>query len=346
MSCALRYCVNCEKVDLQSEEFFRNEVFRQASREASSFGHTLVSHPFLGADETEVTSQTDGGTTLSDSGVSSLLPNTQDFAQCAYLKVIQGESVVRLRRICPISNLLDEKHTDRVLPEMVVRSVDNTLGVVATQMLLRLFNAAWVRPSRQFPDAASAPYCRVPDTAVVGPTRLLETALEKHSQMENFNFDYWRYTKGLDPVVADSFVRSAAGLFTAGYVLGLGRHVNELGITDGREMYFRDVKGAFEHATMARLIVPKEMKEAFAALGVLDTFRDTCVSAFSVLRECYGELLPIVFELFKLSGISKEKILQHAAGRNSLNLAEDRIVASAYFRKWIDTNTLVDLLVF
>lgn len=327
--------MTCLKVDLQSEEFFRNEVFQHALGQASSFGHTLVSHPFVSPDEAEVTSQTDGWTTISDSGQSLMLPSTLGMAQCAYLKVTHKESVVGLRRICPMANLLDDANTDAVLPEMIVRSGDNTLRVVATQVLLRLFSAAWVRPSRQFPDAASAPYCRVADIAVVGPTRLLETALEKHSQMVSFNFEYWRYTKGLDPVVADSFVRSAAGLFTAGYVLGLGRHENELGIVDGREMYFRDIRGAFEHATLSRLIVPKAMKEAFAALGVLDTFRDTCVGAFSVLRECHAELLPIVFELFKLSGMSKEKILQHVASRNSLNLAEDRIVASAYFRKWI-----------
>lgn len=324
-----------DMVDLQSEDFFRNEIYNHISRKDESFGHTLISHPFLLSEEVELTSLADSRT-VSESGQSSMMANFQYMVQCAHLHVAQGQAVLGLRRICPVANLLDKNHTEPVYPEMLVRSGEDSLRYVAVQLLLRVFNAAWARPSRQFPDAASAPYCRVVDSAVVGETRWLEVALEKTTQLTSFTFDYWRYTRALDPVLADSFVRSAAGLFTAGYVIGVGRHPQEIGVTESREMYFRDLRGAFEYAPpMARMTVPKDMKDAFAALGLLDTFRDTCLRAFAVLRDNHKEIFSIVFDVFKLSGLSNEKILQFVAGKNSLNLAEDRMLANTHFRKWI-----------
>lgn len=323
-----------DMVDLQSEEFYRNDLFTNAAAAAppSSFGHTMVSHIFPAPDDVEPESRTPFD---SPHSCSSTAPAAGELVQRAHLRQGGAHPVVELRQICPVANRLEREHTEPVLPEVAVRSAD-ALRHVALLTLLRVFNAAWARPSRQFADAASAPYCAVVDTAIVGKERMLEVTGGKTIVLEDFKFDYWRYTRGQDPVLADSFVRSAAGTFTAAYVLGLAKSGGDIAVVDGREVYLWQLRGAFEYVPqMARLVVPKQMKDAFEALGVMDEFRDTCMRAFTVIRDSHAEVFEVVFDLLKMAGFSKGKVMQYCASKNNLNLGEDRMVANMHFRKWI-----------
>lgn len=290
----------------------------------------MLSHPFFPPEDLDLCD----ANTASDSGRSSSVIQS-DMVQRAHVVTQRAQTVVELRRICPVANMLEREHTEPVPPTIAMRQGD-ALRHVAVDTLLRVLNSAWARPSRQFPDAASAPYCAVVDLAIVGQHRFLEVTRGRTTTIEAFKFDYWRYTTGQDPVQADSFVRSAAGAFTAAYVLGLAKNVADVGVCEAREVFFRDLKGAFEYVPqVARLAVPKRMRDAFQELGILDAFRDTCIRAFMVIRDSHKEIFEVVFDLLQMAGFGKTKVLQYVGAKNNLNLAEDRMMANTYFRKWI-----------
>lgn len=265
----------------------------------------------------------------------------RDIAHVGVLKHAHNRAVLTLSRLTiAAQTLVNDDALEPHLPELLLRDDDSALRTAATQLLLRLFNAAWARPTRYFPDGATAPFCVAVDVVPTSEKQSLECGLRKGVPLPEFNFDYWRYTKGLNPVTADGFMRSAAGLYTAAFVCGLqDRNGEDVGVTNGVAVYLRTIRGVFEVPTVAswpRMTISKQMRDAFRELGVWDAFRDTCVRAYAVLRESYSDVFDVAFELFKSAGVPKERILGHLQTRHSLNLAErDRMQADAHFRKWL-----------
>lgn len=208
-----------------------------------------------------------------------------------------------------------------------------------------MFNAAWARPCRQFPDGAAAPFIAAVDVVCIADERVLERAMRNEVPLAEFNFDYWRYTKGLSPVLADAMMRSAAGLYTAAFVCGFqDKNGDDVGVVDGAALYLRRVRSMFEHplhvhpcgSYPGRIAVGKGMREAFRELRIWDPFRDTCVRAFSVLREAYCDVLQVLEPVFEKAGVRREKVLAYLHSKHSLNLAErDRDMVDAHFRKWL-----------
>lgn len=305
--------VDVDVLDLQSVGFYEEEVFRKVrdkGKWAAGGGGTLmmVGHVFSGDDVDE----------------------GEGYGQWVEVLERRGRRVVGLRRLSDGEEEAVEREQMEVVRPMVrVRGEEVGLKAVIGQVLMRLCGSLWAGSEQVFGEAARAPFCSGGDCAL---TRggLLELEWDKFVPVGDFNFDYWRYTKGLNPVVADSVTRSAAGVYTVMYVFGL---VGEMGMV-GEVFCMGEVGGVFELG--GRAAVAAGLREALKALGFWDAFWEASVKGFGVLRERYAEVLAPLWGLIEAVGVSRAKVLQSLTGRHSLNLMDkDRRNADTQFRKWV-----------
>eukprot|EP00177_Eucheuma_denticulatum_P006880 GFKZ01012522.1.p1 GENE.GFKZ01012522.1~~GFKZ01012522.1.p1 ORF type:complete len:418 (+),score=68.70 GFKZ01012522.1:93-1346(+) len=305
--------VDVDVLDLQSVGFYEEEVFRKVKEKgkgAVGAAGTLmmVGHVFSGGD-------------IDDSEV---------YGQWVEVLERRGRRVVGLRRLSDgEEEAVEREQMEVVRPLVRVRGEEAGLKAVIGQLLMRLCGSLWAGSEQVFGEAARAPFCGGGDCAL---TRggLLELEWDKFVPVGEFNFDYWRYTKGLNPVVADSVTRSAAGVYVVMYVFGL---MGEMGMV--REVFYMgEVGGVFEQG--GRAVVAAGLREALKALGFWDAFWEASVKGFGVLRERYAEVLAPLWGLIEAVGVSRAKVLQFVTGRHALNLMErDRRNADALFRKWV-----------
>lgn len=258
------------------------------------------------------------------------------------------QRVVELRRMGLEADEVNSATLEPLLPRLIVTEDEDVMITQATQVLFHLLNHFWLRPTEKYPDPESAPVCITFDAIATDERRGIYQAFCHVQSFSVFHFSYWRDTKGHDPVAVDHFVRTAAGAFTAAYIIGFHmRNGNDILVKDGEAVFLRGFQGIFDNNNNVgsifdnnvgtRLTIPKPMKEAFHSLRVWDEFKLCCLRAFEVTRENHDEIFPMLAGLYSRCGVSRSMMYEHLSGKNSLNSSEKSARRSdAAFRKWLN----------
>lgn len=247
-----------------------------------------------------------------------------------------GQRIVELQRLKLDAEEVRESNLETLLPRLIIKENQDVLKMQATQMLFYFFNHIWTRASDKYEDAESAPLCISFDAVATHARRGLLLAFDRVQSFSRFSFDFWRDIKGHDPVAVDQFVRSAAGAFTVGYIVGIDyRSGEEVCVKDGNAVFVKETEGVFESCG-PRISIPKAMRECFQTLQVWDEFRLCCLRAFDVARVSHEEIFSMVRGLYARCGMSEKKISDFVSGKSSLNLAQkEERRCDEDFRRWL-----------
>lgn len=333
------------KVDLQSEDFFRHIIFSQAGPNSSSFGLHLVSHPFIVDNQIPASLQgRHHDLSQSDLSLSSSEDSTndqeQDLAQTSYIRRIRPAPIIELRRLRPESGASEVSlaHVEPLLPALTLIQGENALQIQTTQLLFYLLNHVWLQPSSRFPDSDAAPICVTFDVVATSAQSGFVQSFPRTQPFRTFNMEFWRDTKGYDPVAVDQFIRTAAGAYTAAYICGVhARNAPDICVRDGDAVFLAAFDGLFVSAPAWRVQVRKDLRATLRALSVWDTFRTCCLRAFAVARETFHDVFPVVAPLYEMcADTSKEAVLKFWAGKTCLNMVDqDAETCDAMFRRWL-----------
>lgn len=222
-------------------------------------------------------------------------------------------------------------------PSVVVHPGNGMVDVVG-RLLLRLCTACWVSQERRFGDVCAAPYVDEGEV-VLSSEGVLRKSEERWKDMDQFNWEYWRYTKGLSPIVADGVVRSAAGALVGMWAFGI---VGERGVVGGERVMMGHINGVFKRERGRG--ISKEMREGLKEVGVWDAFVELSVKAWWGLRERWDELLAVVEKMVRGGDWQWEKVRDVVGGKSGFQTeghrsnSNSRHEVDAQFRKWLHGN--------
>lgn len=278
-----------------------------------------------------------------ESYISSLSDNTEDYypdqelAESASVQVILNEPLIELRHLSFEEEVIQSSNMVPLLPRLMIRKEPTILQIQLSQMLLLLFNYYWSQPTSNYSDAHSAPVCITFDVISTSQQEGLIQAFSNVQHLHLFSFDFWRDTRGRDPVIVEEFIRSAAGAFTAAYICGVNtRNTAAFCVKDGSSVFLRDFGTMFQGPAAPKVGIPKVMRRCLADMGVWDEFFSRCLRAFDVLRLRYVEIFTVMSPLFALGGIEEKQISAHLSAKYCFNASETRLWnAAQHFRRWL-----------
>jgi Domain found in Dishevelled, Egl-10, and Pleckstrin (DEP) len=139
--------------------------------------------------------------------------------------------IMELHRLIENDDVDDEK-TRCVVGSMILCKEGDNLGQdLSVETMFRIFNLIWAETPDLFADSSKAPFSVTYDVFPTSPKQGFMEALNGLVSFKDFDWDTWVATCGNDKELVAEMVASAAGSYTAAYILSIGdRHTENVQI--------------------------------------------------------------------------------------------------------------------
>jgi len=317
----IKFVLGYDLFDLQTLKFWGSFLWEKPLVEGSDFGDYAITHPMLARSSNIIESDS----TLSYGGnIVHKVKVKKVFSSMAKPGIL---SLIAYSPNCILLPVPEKPSYLEFEPLLIAKAGDNLMDDMTVELTFLIFNHIWRQDNERFGGVDKVPFCITYDVLPTGDRTGLMEFVKGAKPLNDYDWKSWVEDNKHNSDTLDTMLRSAAGSSVGAYVLGCGdRHWDNILIKDGHSLFHIDfgmILGENPAFKTPLFSISKDMENAFAEVGIWESFIDLCGEAFLALRERSSELTRLIALSLQLAGRPQTHILKYLASKESFNILEN-----------------------